>query len=318
MEYEGQICRAPMERASYMLPVMVGCSYNKCKFCNLFRHLTFRVIPLEMVEQDLIRVKKTGGIPRKIFFGDGNAFSLPSDYLLQLLDLVHKYFPDCNEINMDATVTSILNKTDAQLKALYDNSVRHLYLGIESGLDDVLRFMHKDHTLPQAYEAIARLHQFGFYFDAHIMTGVAGAGRGIENARALAEFLNKTKPSRVVNFSMFLHREVPLAAHLADGSFTPADEYQNLLEDRCLIELLGDLDTYHEILYDSFHDFIEFRVKGSLPEDRTKMLTKIDKIIEIYKERPPVYSMVYGECPNVFRENTAAPVWDMNAKEGVS
>lgn len=37
MDYEGQICRAPMERSSFMLPVMVGCSYNQCKFCNLFR-----------------------------------------------------------------------------------------------------------------------------------------------------------------------------------------------------------------------------------------------------------------------------------------
>ncbi len=311
MVYEGQICRAPMERASYMLPVMVGCSYNQCKFCNLFRHLKFRVIPIEMVEEDLIRVKNTGGTPRRVFFGDGNAFALPSGYLLQLLDLVHKYFPNVNEINMDATVTSILQKSDDELQALYDNGVRHLYLGIESGLDDVLRFMHKDHTLPQAYEAIERLHQFGFYFDAHVMTGVAGAGRGLENAEALVEFLNKTKPSRVVNFSMFLHREVPLAAHLADGSFTPEDEYHNLVEDRRIIELLGDPDIGHEILYDSFHDFIEFRVKGTLPDDRAKMLAKIDKVIETYKNRPPVYSMVFGECPNVMREENAAPLWNM-------
>ena len=42
MDYEGQICRAPMERSSFMLPVMVGCSYNQCKFCNLFRHLKYK------------------------------------------------------------------------------------------------------------------------------------------------------------------------------------------------------------------------------------------------------------------------------------
>ena len=57
MEYEGRICRAPMERASYMLPVMVGCSYNKCKFCNLFRDLKYRELPLEQVEEELQRVK---------------------------------------------------------------------------------------------------------------------------------------------------------------------------------------------------------------------------------------------------------------------
>ena len=66
MEYEGRICRAPMERASYMLPVMVGCSYNKCKFCNLFRDLKYRELPLEQVEEELQRVKNLGGNPRKM------------------------------------------------------------------------------------------------------------------------------------------------------------------------------------------------------------------------------------------------------------
>ena len=68
MEYEGQICRAPMERSSYMLPVMVGCSYNRCRFCTLFKHLKFRKLPLAQVEHDLIRVKEAGGKPQSRIF----------------------------------------------------------------------------------------------------------------------------------------------------------------------------------------------------------------------------------------------------------
>ena len=75
MNYEGQICRAPMERASFMLPVMVGCSYNRCKFCNLFRHLKYRELPMEQIEEELKRVAELGGNPKKIFLGDGNAGS---------------------------------------------------------------------------------------------------------------------------------------------------------------------------------------------------------------------------------------------------
>ncbi len=67
MEYEGRICRAPMERASYMLPVMVGCSYNKCKFCNLFRDLKYRELPLEQVEEELQRVKNLEEIQERYF-----------------------------------------------------------------------------------------------------------------------------------------------------------------------------------------------------------------------------------------------------------
>ena len=73
MQYEGQICRPPMERASYMLPVAVGCSYNACTFCTLFKHLTYRQLPREQIEEELCRVSAAGGNPKTVFLGDGNA-----------------------------------------------------------------------------------------------------------------------------------------------------------------------------------------------------------------------------------------------------
>ncbi|MCI9421513.1 radical SAM protein [Sporofaciens musculi] len=291
MEYEGQICRAPMERASFMLPIMVGCSYNRCKFCNLFRHLKYRELPLTQVEEELARVKRVGGSPKRVFLGDGNAFAQKNQRLLQILEMVQQYFPECEEINMDATVTSILRRSDDELHTFSRLGVRHLYLGIESGLDDVLIFMEKDHNQAQAYEAIKRLKKAGMIFDAHIMTGVAGKGRGKENARALAEFLNQTQPAHVVNFSMFLHKEVPLYQNILEGSFIPSSELENLEEERCLLELL---DT--EILYDGFHDFIRFRVRGKLPKDKEKMLLRLDEAISRTSETE-VYSYVQGECP---------------------
>ena len=295
MEYEGQICRAPMERSSFMLPIMVGCSYNRCRFCNLFRHLKYRELSLEQIKGELARVKAVGGKPRRIFLGDGNAFAQDNERLTEILKMIRQYFPECEEINMDATVTSIRRRTDAELEAFCRLGVRHLYLGIESGLDDVLALMEKDHDQRQAYEAIGRLHQAGMIYDAHIMTGVAGKGRGMENAYALAEFLNRTRPAHVVNFSMFLHKEVPLYQNILDGSFIPASERDNLEEERRLIELLTA-----DILYDGFHDFIEFRVRGRLPKDKERMLARLDKVIAETPEAE-IYSYVQGECPALER-----------------
>ena len=155
--------------------------------------------------------------------------------------------------------------------------------------------MEKDHDQGQAYEAIGRLHQAGMIYDAHIMTGVAGKGRGMENAYALAEFLNRTRPAHVVNFSMFLHKEVPLYQNILDGSFIPASERDNLEEERRLIELLTA-----DILYDGFHDFIEFRVRGRLPKDKERMLARLDKVIAETPEAE-IYSYVQGECPALER-----------------
>lgn len=280
MDYEGRICTGPTEAAAYKLAVAVGCAYNRCKFCGLFKDLKYRELPMEQIEQDLIRACETGGRPRKVFLGDGNAFGMKTDHLLEIIDLIHKYFPDCGDINMDATVTNIRQKSDAELKTLYNAGVRHLYLGIESGLDDVLTFMLKDHSVEEAYREIARMQAAGLIFDAHIMTGVAGKGRGIENAEATAEFLNRTHPAKIVNFSIFHGERYELWEDIKAGRYTPASELENLEEDLHFLELL-DLEGTK---YEGFHDVrVNLRVHGTLPKDKEKMMGLLKDAIE--KER---------------------------------
>lgn len=282
MIYEGQICRGPMERSSFMLPVAVGCSYNRCRFCNLFKHLKYRQLPMEQVEEEILRVRALGGDPETVFLGDGNAFGLETGHLLEIAGKIRRSFPSCRSINMDATVTNIRLKSDEELRALAAAGVGHLYLGIESGLDDVLRLMDKDHTKAQAMEQIRRIQQAGMVFDAHIMIGVAGKGRGRENALALGEFFRRTRPSRVVNFSMFIHRRAPLYQLIQQGKFVPADEGETLEEERVLLHQLWNM----KVEYDGFHDILPLRVRGKLPEDREKMLKKLEKALGEHGDAP--------------------------------
>lgn len=297
MDYEGRICRSPMEKGSYMLPVTVGCPYNGCHFCNLFRDLHYRELPLLQIEEELQRVKNAGGKPKKIFLGDGCAFGLRSEQLLKILDLIHRFFPDCDTINSDATITSIRLKTDEELKALSENGYKHLYIGIESGLPDVLSFMHKEHGVEEAEREIARIQTAGMLYDAHIMTGVSGKGRGIENAEALAAFLHRTQPEFIVNFSMFISSVTPLYRDIMNESFHPATELENLKEDRRLVELLAGGNR--EVFYDSFHDCIRKRVRGYLPKDKEKMLKQLDDLIQEFDEKDPIYAtdFSYNGCP---------------------
>lgn len=288
MEYEGQICRGPMERASYMLPISVGCSYNQCRFCMLFKHLSYRGLPLEQIEEELRRVSSVGGNPRQVFLGDGNAFSARTQRLLSILDMVHQYFPACETVNMDATVHDILRKPAQELEVLAAAGIRTLYLGIECGLDDVLARMNKGQTMSQASEAIEKLHRAGMSYGAHMMTGIAGKGRGLENAQALADFYNRTRPDRIINFSLFLHRSAPLYQDIRSGQFVPADELENLREEHRLLERLET----EELSYDGFHDCIAFRVRGILPRDREKMLRKLERAIGEYEKKDPVFAIV--------------------------
>ena len=287
MQYEGQICRPPMERASYMLPVAVGCSYNACTFCTLFKHLRYRQLSKEQIEAEMRRVANAGGNPKTIFLGDGNAFGLDTDHLLWILERIRHYFPGCTAVNMDATVTNISEKSDEELEKLYAMGVRRLYLGIETGLNDVLAFMKKDHDLQQAYTQIARIQKVGMIFCAHMMTGLAGKGRGLENAEATAEFFNRTHPARIINFSIFHHRRAPLYRDIEAGRYHPSSEQENLREERRLLELMEG-----PVEYDGFHDAVlELRFRGNLPADREKLLAQVDKAIEKWEKEPPVYKV---------------------------
>lgn len=189
MEYEGRICRGPMEAKAFMLPVTVGCPYNRCKFCDLFTDLKYRKISMEDIENELKRVSALGGNPSLIYLGDGNAFQLSTDELMEIIALVKRYFTNAHSFNSDATITSIKNKSDKELKTLHSLGYNKLYIGIENALPDVLAFMNKDHDVDEAYREIARIQEAGFSYAAHFMTGIAGSGRWEESAIAMAEFL---------------------------------------------------------------------------------------------------------------------------------
>lgn len=284
MEYEGQICRPPMERSSFMLGTSVGCAYNRCRFCTLFKHLHYRQLPLEQIEAELSRVKNMGGDPKRVFLGDGNAFGMETSRLLHIAERISYYFPNCQMINMDATVTDIRQKSNNDLRQLAAAGVRRLYLGIECGLDDVLSFMHKDHSTLEAHIEIARIQSAGLSYNAHIMTGISGAGRGLENAEKLAAFFNRTRPERIINFSLCLHQESLLYQSILAGQFIPPNECENLTEARRLLELL-DIDSLY---YDGFHDQLGLRVRGILAKDREKMLHKLDTAISFHRQQTVV------------------------------
>ena len=275
MDYEGRICRPAFEKGAFKLPISVGCSYNQCKFCDLFKDLKFKIIDDEIVYDEIKRVKNVTGMPVVCFLGDGNAFHNKAERLIKIITYVKDNIPSIKHIRMDSTITDIKNKTNEELKELSLTGIDVLYIGIESGLDDVLQFMNKEHrTNEEAKELIDRLHKYNINYSAHIMAGVSGEGRGIENAKALAKFLNETKPVSITNFTMFVTKNLILYKDIIEEKFRPASDIESLNEAK---ELINDINVETDI--DSFHDNIPYRVKGHLPQDKEKLIKQIESMI---------------------------------------
>lgn len=279
MDYEGRICRSPFERGAFMLPVMVGCTHNKCKFCGLFKHLKFRVLPIEDVEAEIMRVANQGGNPETVFLGDGNAFCLPADRLLEIAELIHINFSATEHINMDATVQNILSKTDDELKKLADAGIYNLYVGIECGLEDVLEFMNKGNTLAEAKEAVERVKVAGMTYSAHMMSGICGQGRGEENASALAQFFNETQPLNICNFDLGMHKSVELWDDHKNGTYKISSATERFAEEKLLIELIEPKQDMH---YDAVFEVPPLRFIGTLPKDKEKLVNQFATASEKY------------------------------------
>lgn len=269
MDYEGKICRSPFERGAFKLPVMVGCTYNKCKFCTLFKDLKFRELPQAQIEDEIARVKAKGGNPKSVFLGDGNAFSLSGDNLIKICNLVKSNFSNCEEINMDATVSSILQKSDSELAGLYSAGVRELYIGIECALDNILKFMHKDHSVSQAKKAIEKLHKANISYDAHIMSGICGKGKGQENAVQLAKFINETRPVKICNFDFGMSKNSELWDDYISGTYDISPASERFFEQATLIE---GLDDNLKVKYDAVFEHPPVRFRGNLPQDKQKLV----------------------------------------------
>lgn len=144
MRYEGDIYRPPPEADAYILQCTIGCSYNKCTYCAMYKDVRYRERPLEEIKEDIRMAKAAFGYRiEKVFLSDGDAISLPTEILLSILSELYASFPKLTHVSTYAGPQSTLDKTLDEFKQLRAAGLTMTYLGVESGSDDVLRAVRK-------------------------------------------------------------------------------------------------------------------------------------------------------------------------------
>ena len=118
MHYYGAVYRPPSEAYSLIVQCTLGCSHNRCAFCNMYKDKKFSIRPVEEVLRDLAEARSYERRIERIFLADGDALILPMDYLLQVLDFIREYFPECTRVAAYATTKAIERKTDEELRKL--------------------------------------------------------------------------------------------------------------------------------------------------------------------------------------------------------
>ncbi|WP_407413461.1 radical SAM protein [Methanobrevibacter sp.] len=282
MHYTGPVYRPPPEADTPLLEVTYGCSWEKCSFCTMYHSQKFGVSPLEDVEEDLKELSRY--YPKdlkKIFLVNGDAFALPARKLLEIADLIHKYFPEIECIACYASIRNIKRKSIDDLKNLRKAGYNRLYIGLETAYEPTLEQMQKGYTKEDEYHELSRLKEVDMNYVALLMLGVAGRGNCIESAKQTAELLNEYKPVMIIPTSTSLEENTPLYDMTLNGEFVEATERELIEEELTLIENL-EMDDDCFFFGAHVHNLIRinyyFKFKEEMIKDIKRQVERIEEI----------------------------------------
>ncbi|MBR0107921.1 MAG: radical SAM protein [Pyramidobacter sp.] len=263
--------RPPFEAASLLLEVTHGCSHNACAFCTMYRGVPFQLEPMERVEECVrtAAVRRPG--VKRVFLEHGDAFALSAERLIRIAELIHAYLPRVEMIAMYASIKNIASKSDDDLERLREAGIGDLNVGVESGLDEALRWMNKGYTAAQARHELLRLKRAGIPWGANVILGAAGPALRSKNAIATAELLSATQPNLIFTGTLHADPGCPLYEAIKSGAFAESTFGEYFDEEETLIERL-ELD---DCVFFGLHPSNVVTMEGRLPQDKDRLLAEL-------------------------------------------
>ena len=276
MRYEGSLYRPPSEAYSYILQVTIGCSHNRCTFCNMYMEKQFRVRPLDDVLEDLVMARRAYRKVQRIFLADGDALIVKTSDLRAILGTIKNLFPECERVTSYASARDLLLKTPEELEELHALGLDMIYLGLESGSEKVLKDINKGVTVEETVEGALKAKAAGIKLSVTEITGLAGQDGMEEHALLSARALSRMNPEYIGLMTLTLRRGTKMTADWEAGRFKRLTPRQYLEEQRILI---ANLDSEGSILR-SNHISNYVQLRGTMNRDKGRMLATLDTALK--------------------------------------
>ena len=275
MNYDGKIYRPWPEANSLLIQTTLGCTHNKCTFCDMFREKRFRIKKIEEIYNDIDEARQICRQVESIFLIDGNVLALKTEFLLDILGNITSSFPECSKIALYAGLNDLRRKSVEELKELRQAGLSLVYTGLESGDRMTLKRIKKGLTPEQAEEGMAKAKAAGIDILVSIIFGIGGKERSREHIVKTTKLLNIMKPEQIAPMVLAIQPDTELEKQVEKNEFIQATPLQILEEEKYLLENLADFDT----MYWGDHGNNIVSSKGRLPASRELFLGKIDHAI---------------------------------------
>ncbi|MDR3438149.1 radical SAM protein [Telmatospirillum sp.] len=278
MLYDLPLYRPPSEGDNLIVQVTLGCSYNQCSFCAMYKDKDYRALPLPAVFADIDQLSLLYPQAHRVFLADGDALTLPTDHLLAIADRLAARFPNLQRISTYATPIGLLRKSDDELARLKSRRLSLVYVGIESGSAEVLRRIAKGVSVENLVLSLVKARRAGLKISATVILGLAGKRLADEHILATADLINRAPPHFLSTLQLILPDTVA-AGFLRrwEGEFVFQDDRAILAEQRLLI---ASLSPPRPVIFRSNHASNCLALEGTLPKDQTRLLTEIDQTMD--------------------------------------
>jgi radical SAM superfamily enzyme YgiQ (UPF0313 family) len=276
LRYEGTLYRPPSEANSYIVQATIGCSWNHCTYCDMYRAKKFRVRAIEETLEDIRQAGDVyGESVDKVFVADGDALVLDLETWTTILEALRESFPRLRRVSCYATAMNLIEKRPAELARLRELGLSLLYIGPESGDDVTLKKIAKGATAADHVEAARRAHEAGIKLSAIFLLGAGGIERSEEHARASAKLASEMDPRFVSLLTLTVIPGTPIGKQLERGDFELPD----------VPGLLGELRTFiaeatpTDAIFRTNHASNWLPLSGRLPRDRDRFVEALDAAI---------------------------------------
>lgn len=283
--YDYPLYRPPSEAFSLILQITLGCSHNKCTFCSMYKSKRFKIKPIEEIKQDIDNFRRMsyGRKIDRIFLADGDALIVPTKILVEVLDYIKIVFPECERVSIYGTAIAIDKKSVEELKLLYDKGLTLVYLGVETGDDEALKFIKKGATAEEIVRLCDKIMSVGIDLSVTFIAGLLG--KYIDNtnhAINTARIIEAISPKYVSLLNLILHKGTYLYELMQKGEFDYMDGDDTVKEMRLILSSIDPKKIKRNIIFRANHSSNYLTLKGDLPKDIPNMINKIDNTLAEY------------------------------------
>lgn len=282
LNYDAPLYRPPSEARSLIFQVTLGCSFNECSFCDMYRSKEYSERPWEEIKSEIDMMARMMPETTRVFLADGDALNLDAEYMVKIVKYIYEKFPKLERISCYAMPMNILKKTPEELKKIHDAGLTMFYLGIESGSDVVLKKVTKGATSKTIIKSVNKAKNAGYTMSCMVILGLGGKKYSNDHIQGTADVINACSPQYVGALTLYLENGIKdefLKKFEGEFSRLNDDEALNELE-----ELLSKIDTKEEIIFRANHGSNAYTIKGTFPQDKQKMLDQITWM----KEHPEI------------------------------